>query len=169
MDALSQRNAYKPTKEPINYREPSGYRTQYPQTEATLPVASCPARSFHATEIVSKTQSEWYARSGTGQLTTHLEYTCYLNTWIAPWLYKYTCLYIHKYTYILHTSHVNIYIYIYIYMGCIKWYLLSPTNINPSSDSDTFDTCFLSTRLPWDKHNILKLQWCESWSLGMDK
>ena len=35
--------------------------------------ASCPARSFHATEIVSKTQSQWYSRGGTGQLTTRLE------------------------------------------------------------------------------------------------
>ena len=54
-DALAQGNAYKPTKEPINYRGPGGDRTHDLQTEATPPAASCPARSLHATEIVSKT------------------------------------------------------------------------------------------------------------------
>ena len=52
-DALAQGNAYKPTKEPINYRAPGGDRTHDLQTEATLPAASCPARLLHATEIVS--------------------------------------------------------------------------------------------------------------------
>ena len=37
-DALAQGNAYKPTKEPINYRGPGGDRTHDLQTEATLPV-----------------------------------------------------------------------------------------------------------------------------------
>ena len=72
-DVLAQGNAYKPTMEPINYSEPSGDRTRYLHTEAIPPPASCPARSFHATEIVSKTQSQWYSRGGTGQLTTRLE------------------------------------------------------------------------------------------------
>ena len=53
-DALAQGNAYKPTKEPINYRGPSGDRTHDLQTEATPPAASCPARTLHATEIASK-------------------------------------------------------------------------------------------------------------------
>ena len=50
-DALAQGNAYKPTKEPINYRGPDGDRTHDLQTEATPPAASCPARTLHATEI----------------------------------------------------------------------------------------------------------------------
>ena len=58
LDALAHENAYKPTKEPITYRGPGGDRTHDPQTEATPPAASCPARSLHATEIVSKTQSQ---------------------------------------------------------------------------------------------------------------
>ena len=53
-DALAQGNAYKPTKEPINYHGPGGGRTHDLQTEATPSAASCPARSLHATEIVSK-------------------------------------------------------------------------------------------------------------------
>ena len=53
-DALAQGNAYKPTKEQINYRGPSRDRTHDLQTEATPPAASCPARSLHATEIVSE-------------------------------------------------------------------------------------------------------------------
>ena len=74
-DTLAQGNAYKPTKEPMNYRGPSGDRTHYLQTEATPPAASCTARSLHATEIVSKTQSQWQARGCTGQLTIRLECT----------------------------------------------------------------------------------------------
>ena len=53
-DALAQGNAYKPTKEPINYRGPGGDRTHDLQTEATPPAASCPARTLHATEIAPK-------------------------------------------------------------------------------------------------------------------
>ena len=53
-DALAQGNAYKPTKEPINYRGPGGDRTHDLQTEATPPAASCPARTLHATEIAHK-------------------------------------------------------------------------------------------------------------------
>ena len=49
-DALAQGNAYKPTKEPINYRGPGGDRTHDLQTEATPPAASCPARTLHATD-----------------------------------------------------------------------------------------------------------------------
>ena len=56
VDALAQGNAYKPTKEPINYRGPGVDRPHDLQTVATPPAASCPARSLHATEIVSKTQ-----------------------------------------------------------------------------------------------------------------
>ena len=75
-DALAHGNAYKPTKEPINYRGPGGDRTHDPQTEETPPAGSCPARTLHATEIASnKTQLQWHARGCTGQLTTRLECT----------------------------------------------------------------------------------------------
>ena len=53
-NALAQGNAYKPTKEPINYRGPGGDRTHDLQTEATPLAASCPTRTLHATEIASK-------------------------------------------------------------------------------------------------------------------
>ena len=56
-DALAQGNAYKPTKEPMNYRGPGGDRTHDLQTEATPPAASCPARTLHATEIAQKRNS----------------------------------------------------------------------------------------------------------------
>ena len=46
-DATAQRNAYKSTKEPINYPGPGGDRTPDLQTEAAPPTASCPARSLH--------------------------------------------------------------------------------------------------------------------------
>ena len=74
-DALAQGNVYKPTKEPINYRGPGGDPTHDLQTEATPPAASCPARTYHATEIAPKTQLQWHARGCTGQLTTRLECT----------------------------------------------------------------------------------------------
>ena len=50
-DALAQGKAYKPTKEPINYRGPGGDRTHNLQTEATPPAASCPTHTLYATEI----------------------------------------------------------------------------------------------------------------------
>ena len=53
-DALAQGNAYKPTRELMNYRGPNGDRTHYLQTEATLPAANCRAHWLHTTEIVSK-------------------------------------------------------------------------------------------------------------------
>ena len=46
-DALAQGNAYKPTKEPINYRGPGGDRTHDLQTEATPPAASWPKHTEH--------------------------------------------------------------------------------------------------------------------------
>ena len=55
-DALTQGNELKPTMAPINYRGRGGDRTHDSKTEATLPAASCPARTLHATEIASKTQ-----------------------------------------------------------------------------------------------------------------
>ena len=56
-DTLAQGNAYKPTKESINYRGPGGDRTHHLQTEATPPAAKSPVRSLHATEIVPKTHN----------------------------------------------------------------------------------------------------------------
>ena len=97
-DALAQGDTYKPTKEPINYRRPGGDRTHDPQTEATPPAASCPARTLHVTEIASKTQLQWHARGCTLQLTTRLECTgvnfntCLFWFWTAPWRWRYTYL-----------------------------------------------------------------------------
>ena len=48
----------------------SGDRTHYLQIEVTSPAVSSPARSFHATQTVPKTQLQWRGRGGTGQLTT---------------------------------------------------------------------------------------------------
>ena len=44
-DALAQGNAYKPTREPIDYNGHGRDRTHDLQTEAIPPAASCPARS----------------------------------------------------------------------------------------------------------------------------
>ena len=52
-DGLAQGNAYKPTKEPINYHGPGGDWTYDLQTEATLPAASFSVWSLHATEMAS--------------------------------------------------------------------------------------------------------------------
>ena len=53
------------TKEPIIYHETCGDRTRYLKTETTLPVVSCPAGLFQATEIVSKNTIQWHGRGGT--------------------------------------------------------------------------------------------------------
>ena len=53
-DALAQGNAYKPTKEPINYREPGGDQTHDLQIEVTPPAATCPARALHALKLRKK-------------------------------------------------------------------------------------------------------------------
>ena len=68
-------NAYKPTKEPINYRGPGGDWTLDLQTEATSSAASCPTRSLHATGIVSNNTIQRHARGCPGKLTTRLECT----------------------------------------------------------------------------------------------
>ena len=49
------------TKELRDFCGPSGDRTHYIQTEATSPAASCPARSFHATDTAAMDngQSVW--------------------------------------------------------------------------------------------------------------
>ena len=54
---MVQGSGYKPRKEPMNYRGSGGDWTHDLQTEATPPAASCPARSLHATEIVSENTS----------------------------------------------------------------------------------------------------------------
>ena len=51
-DALAQGNAYKPTKEPINYRGPGGDRTHDLQTEATPP-SECHSLKNAAARICS--------------------------------------------------------------------------------------------------------------------
>ena len=113
-DALAQGNAYKPTKEPINYRGPGGDRTHDLQTEATPPAASCPARTLHATEIATKTQLQWRARGCTGQLTTCLE--C---TW---------CQFQHLCVLILNCA---LALAIYIFVGLILMLWHRETHINP--------------------------------------
>ena len=114
-DALAQGNAYKPTKEPINYRGPGGDRTHDLQTEATPPAASCPARTLHATEIApKKPQLQWRARGCTGQLTTCLE--C---TW---------CQFQHLCVLILNCA---LALAIYIFVGLILMLWHRETHINP--------------------------------------
>ena len=113
-DALAQGNAYKPTKEPINYRGPGGDRTHDLQTEATPPAASCPARTLHATEIAPKTQLQWRARGCTGQLPTCLE--C---TW---------CQFQHLCVLILNCA---LALAIYIFVGLILMLWHRETHINP--------------------------------------
>ena len=53
------------TNEPIIYHETCGDRTRYLKTETTLPVVSCPAGLFQATEIVSKNTIQWHGRGDT--------------------------------------------------------------------------------------------------------
>ena len=84
-DALAQGNAYKPTKEPINYRGPGGDRTHDLQTEATPPAASCPARTLHATEIASKNATpmtcpwlHWTTDNPSGMHRCQFQHLCVL-------------------------------------------------------------------------------------------
>ena len=87
-DALAQGNAYKPTKEPINYRGPGGDRTHDLQTEATPPAASCPARTLHATEIAPKNATpmtcpwlHWTTDNLSGMQHTHIQYVMIKLVW----------------------------------------------------------------------------------------
>ena len=112
-DALAQEYAYKPTKEPINYRGPGGDRTHDLQTEATPQAASCPARSLHATEIMSKIQftkspADWMSadkptelsrtklKTWTQQLipmiSEHSAQSIPLPIGFRTWVWRYTCL-----------------------------------------------------------------------------
>ena len=84
-DALAQGNAYKPTKEPINYRGPGGDRTHDLQTEATPPAASCPARTLHATEIAPKNATpmtcpwlRWTTDNPSGMHRCRFQHLCVL-------------------------------------------------------------------------------------------
>ena len=84
-DALAQGNAYKPTKEPINYHGPGGDRTHHLQTEATPPAASCPARTLHATEIASKNATpmtcpwlHWTTDNPSGMHRCQFQHLCVL-------------------------------------------------------------------------------------------
>ena len=81
-DALAQGNAYKPTKEPINYRGPGGDRTHDLQTEATPPAASCPARTLHATVIAPKNATYMHT---------------YMHTCIHTYAHTHMHTYIHTY------------------------------------------------------------------------
>ena len=84
-DALAQGNAYKPTKEPINYRGPGRDRTHDLQTEATLPAASCPAPTLHATEIAPKNATpmtcpwlHWTTDNQSGMHRCQFQHLCVL-------------------------------------------------------------------------------------------
>ena len=84
-NALAQGNAYKPTDEPINYRGPGGDRTHDLQIEATPPAASCPARSLHATELVSKNTNpmtcprlHWTTDNPSGMHRCQFQHLCVL-------------------------------------------------------------------------------------------
>ena len=60
---------------PMNYRGPGGDQARDLQVEATPLAASYPVCLPHATEIVSKTKSQWQARGWIVQLTIRLECT----------------------------------------------------------------------------------------------
>ena len=84
-DALAQGNAYKPTKEPINYRGPGGDRTHDLQTEATPSAASCQARTLHATEIAPKNATpmtcpwlHWTTDNPSGMHRCQFQHLCVL-------------------------------------------------------------------------------------------
>ena len=98
-DALAQGNAYKPTKEPINYCGPGGDRTHDLQTEATPPAASCPARTLHATEIAPKNATpmtcpwlHWTTDNLSGMHMMSISTPVCVNFWTAPWRWRYTYL-----------------------------------------------------------------------------
>ena len=137
-DALAQGNAYKPTKEPINYRGPGGDRTHDLQTEATPPAASCPARTLHATEIAPKNATpmtcpwlHWTTDNLSGMHMVSISTPVCVNFELRPgagdihicwfnfdalaqiYIYRlyYTCIYIDR---------LIIYIYIYIYWSSLR-------------------------------------------------
>ena len=84
-DALAQGNAYKPTKKPVNYIGPCEDRTHDLQTETTPPAASWPARTLHATEIVSKIATpmtcprlHWTTDNPSGMYRCQFQHLCVL-------------------------------------------------------------------------------------------
>ena len=142
-DALAQGNAYKPTKEPINYRGPGGDRTHDLQTEATPPAASCPARTLHATEIAPKNAIpmtcpwlHWTTDNPSGMHRCQFQHLCVLilNCALALAIYIFVGLiltYTHAYAPIcLHNyscphihicKHICKYAKPYTYMCIFKW------------------------------------------------
>ena len=114
--ALAQGNAYKPTKEPINYRGPGGDRPHDLQTEATPPAASCPARTLHATEIASKNATpmtcpwlHWTTVNPSGMHRCQFPHLCVLilNCTLALAIYIFVDTYIHTYLYIYYPLYNN--------------------------------------------------------------
>ena len=84
-NVLAQGNAYKPTNEPIDYGGPGGDRTHDLQIEATPLAASCPARSLHATEIVSQNTNpmtcprlHWTTDNPSGMHRCQFQHLCVL-------------------------------------------------------------------------------------------
>ena len=113
-DALAQENAYKPAKEPINYREPGGNRTHDIQTEANPPAASCPARTLHATEIASK--------NATPMTCPRLHWTTDNPSGMHRCQFQHLCVLILNYALALA---------IYIFVGLILMLWRRETHINP--------------------------------------
>ena len=121
-DALAQGNAYKPTKEPINYRGPGGDRTHDLQTEATPPAASCPARTLHATEIAPKNATpmtcpwlHWTTDNLSGMHMVSISTPVCVNFELRPGagdihICMHTYIHTYKHTYIC--RHRNTYVFI---------------------------------------------------------
>ena len=74
-DALAQGNAYKPTKEPINYRDPAGIELTTSRLRQLRQLPVDQHVRVTPLKLRLKTQLQWHARGCTGQLTTRLECT----------------------------------------------------------------------------------------------
>ena len=74
-DALAQGNAYKPTKEPINYHGPGGIELTTSRLRQLRQLPVVQHVRFTPLKSRQKTQLQWRARGCTGQLTTCLECT----------------------------------------------------------------------------------------------
>ena len=113
-DALAQGNAYKPTKEPINYRGPGGDRTHDLQTDATPPAASCPARTLHAIGFAQK--------NGTPITSLWLHWTTDNLSGMHMGSFQHLCVLI---------LNCSLALAIYIFVGSILMLWHRETHINP--------------------------------------
>ena len=74
-DTLAQGNPYKPTKEPINYREPGGIELTTSRLRQLRQLPVVQHVRFTPLKLRQKTQLQWHARGSTGQPTARLECT----------------------------------------------------------------------------------------------